>query len=336
MMRICRHWGVAYLKSWDNYRPCNNLNLRTSLKTTFYTSMCWISTTKEETTAALNRCHRLAGELDKCVPRGERGEREELRHAPGPRLSQLHEHTHTQATFSILRGNYFNWKFYTALLTKFEGIMNSCFFLISTRKGLKVSYPWILSERKWGGKIPEGQWGAPWPPQSAVWASRTAEKDLLCQLHRTRTNPPLKRKSPKQVTEQNSTYATHERHICVWQGREVTILIPEKVDFRAKSISWEYFIMMRRAQCTKCFIKLAREKKPTCKKYKSNIPIKKPPHDLNFYRWVSVHLIHCHTGSSTTPVLCDSLEEREGGPEHYVYLTADVDSYIVCKIKNNT
>lgn len=141
---------LLILKSWDNYRPCNNLNLRTSLKTTFYTSMCWISTTKEETTAALNRCHRLAGELDKRVPRGGRGEREELRHAPGPRLSQLHEHTHTQATFSILRGTYFNWKFYTALLTKFEGIMNSWFFFNFYQKRTQSELPMDTLRKKVG------------------------------------------------------------------------------------------------------------------------------------------------------------------------------------------
>lgn len=58
--------------------------------------MCWISTTKEETSAALNRCHQLAGELDKRVPHGERGEKEELKHVPGPSLlTVVWAHTHT-------------------------------------------------------------------------------------------------------------------------------------------------------------------------------------------------------------------------------------------------
>ena len=156
-MRICRHWGVAYPKSWDNYLPCNNLNLRTSLKNTIYTSMCWISTTKEETSAALKRCQQLAGELEKRVSHGERGEKEELKHVPGPSLLQLYECTRTQTTSSILRGNYFNWKFYTALLIKFEGIMKTFkknFYQKRTQKWATRGY----SLKETGGKI-SGQWG---------------------------------------------------------------------------------------------------------------------------------------------------------------------------------
>ena len=190
-MRICRHWGVAYPKSWDNYLPCNNLNLRTSLKNTFYTSMCWISTTKEETSAALKRCQQLAGELDKRVSHGERGEKEELKHVPGPSLLQLYECTRTQTTSSILRGNYFNWKFYTALLIKFEGIMKTFkknFYQKRTQSELPVDTLWKKRVAKY--------------QDSEVWTSQTAEKDLPCQLGRqtprTRTNPPLRRKSLQQ------------------------------------------------------------------------------------------------------------------------------------------
>lgn len=198
--------------------------------------MCWISTTKEETTAALKQMPPAGRGAGQTRPtwrtRGE-GRTQTRLQAPG---SQLHEHTHTQATFSILRGNYFNWKFYTALLTKFEGIMNSWFFFNFYQKRTQWATHGYSPKESGVAKYQKDSEEPPWPPQSAVWASRTAEKDLLCQLHRTRDkNPPLKRKSPKQVTEPNSTYAhTWKAHICVWQGREVTILIPEKVDFRSR------------------------------------------------------------------------------------------------------
>lgn len=142
-----------------------------------------------------------------------------------------------------------------------------------------MSYPWILSERNWGGKISEGQWGAPAPEWGmSITESRERPTASARQADsQTRTNPPLRRKSLQQVTEQNSIHAVRQRHICVWQGREVTILIPEKVDFRAKSISWEYLIMMRQVQCTTCFIKLVRKKSPHVKSINQIFQLKNHP-----------------------------------------------------------
>ena len=274
-MRLCRHWGVAYLKSWDNYLPCNNL--KNIFKNYFLYKYVLNFYHQEETTAA----HQLAGELDKRVPHGERGEREELEHTPGPGLLQLYEHTHTRATFSILRGNYFNWKFCTALLTKFEGIMKSFYFFLFNfyQKRTQSELPVDILSKRVGWQNIRRTVRSPLPP-TECGMSISAEKDLLCQLgrrtHRTRTNHLLRgRASLKQATEQNSICATHERHIGVWQGREVTILIPE--NFRAKSISWEYFITMRRVQCTKRFIKLGGKKSPHVKSINQIFQLKNHP-----------------------------------------------------------
>ena len=173
---------------------------------------------QEETTAA----HQLAGELDKRVPHGERGEREELEHTPGPGLLQLYEHTHTRATFSILRGNYFNWKFYTALLTKFEGIMKSfSFFLFFNfyQKRTQSELPVDTLSKKVGWQNIRRTVRSPLPPTECGMSIADSRERPTMSAGQTdaqdKDKPPLKRKSLKQATEQNSICAIHERHIGV-------------------------------------------------------------------------------------------------------------------------
>lgn len=223
-MRLCRHWGAAHLKSWDNYLPCNNL--KRIFKNYFLYKYVLNFYHQEETTAA----HQLAGELDKRVPHGERGEREELEQAPGPGLLQLYEHTHTQATFSILRGNYFNGKFYTALLTKFEGIMKIFFFNFyqkRTQSELPVDTLW----KKVGWQNIRRTVRSPLPPTECGMSIADSRERPTMSAGQTDAQDEDKPSSyeeeeePQTVTEQNSVCATRERHTGVWQGREVTILI---------------------------------------------------------------------------------------------------------------
>lgn len=89
-----------------------------------------------------------------------------LKHVPCPDSSYASMRTHN-VDFPSSEGKLF-WtnNSLSSLAPKFEGIIDFFFF---NRKGLKVNYLWILSERKWHSKIPEQE-------------DRWLKWDLMCLL----------------------------------------------------------------------------------------------------------------------------------------------------------
>lgn len=98
-----------------------------------------------------------------------------------------------------------------------------------------MSYPWILSEESGVAKYQKDS-EEPLAPTECGMSIADSEKDLLCQLHRTEQTHLLRGRAPNR-SQSETQHMPHMEGTSARDKEEVTILIPEKVDFRAESIS---------------------------------------------------------------------------------------------------